>query len=79
MTAKTYHIRKISDLQSVPAERREDCVREILYCIALTELAGVLMTGGVAWTDDGDRSASLYKADGKPFLTMRVKSTEQEE
>lgn len=73
----TYRISKISDLQKVPAERRADCVREILYCIALADLTGVPLTGGVDWTDDGEKSATLYRTDGKPFLTLKVKKTSE--
>lgn len=74
MTATTYRIESIKDLLAVPIERREACVREILYLLALTELAGVqdVIKGGLIWTDDGDKSASIHDTTGKPFLTLQV-------
>lgn len=79
MTATTYKLATIADLLKVPGERREDCVREILYLLALTELAGTqeVMAEGLLWTDDGDKSVSINDTTGKPFLKLSIKKKGQ--
>lgn len=75
MTAKTYKLATIADLLTVPGERRQDCVREILYLLALTELAGTqeVMAEGLLWTDDGDKTVAIHDTTGKQFLKLSIK------
>jgi hypothetical protein len=74
--AETYNLVTISDLLKVPIDRREDCVRDLLYALALTDLAfGDEVEGGRAkqwtWTDDGDHSASI-NVNGEEMLTLKI-------
>lgn len=73
----TYRLDKISDLLQVPIDRREDCVRDLLYALALHEMAfgddaiKTEMTG-IAWTDDGDRSATVSDQHGNQVLALKI-------
>jgi hypothetical protein len=43
--AQTYNLVTISDLLKVPIDRREDCVRDLLYALALADLTfGEMLT-----------------------------------
>ena len=71
----SYRIEKISDLLQVPIDRREACVRDLLYGLALHELAFCedaqkAMISGVEWTDDN--SATLYDPDGEVVLSLKI-------
>ena len=73
----SYQIEKISDLLSVPIDRREACMRDVLYGLALHELAfgeDVQKTfiGGVQWIDDDDHSISLCYPVGEVVLSMKI-------
>lgn len=73
----SYRIEKISDLLQVPIDRREACVRDLLYGLALHELAfgedaQKAMISGVEWTDDDDNSATLYDPDGEVVLSLKI-------
>lgn len=63
MTAPTYRIERIQDLLAVPPERRETCLRELLYALSLLELAAgeecEPVAEAIVWTDDGYASAEL--------------------
>ncbi len=68
MTAPSYSLTTLKDLLSVPVDRREDCVREILYLLALHELAfgeeaRDAEFKNLVWTDDGNRSVALQLGD----------------
>lgn len=69
---KTYRIDRIADLLQVPAERRAQCVKELLYSLALADFADAELQGPLEWTDDGDMSFSLTDEDGKAQLTLEV-------
>lgn len=74
---KTYRLTKISDLLTVPIERREDCVRDLLYGLALHELAfgdqaQEIGIDHVDWTDEGDNSVTLTDQDGIEVLSLKV-------
>lgn len=70
---KTYRIERIADLLQVPIERRDQCMKELLYALALAELAGAELQGPLEWTDDGDCSCSLTDEDGEAHLTLEVR------
>lgn len=70
---KTYRIERIADLLHVPVERREQCVKELLYVLALADLADAELQGPFAWTDDGDMSCSLTDEAGEAQLTLEVR------
>jgi hypothetical protein len=74
--ADTYSLVTISDLLKVPIDRREDCVRDLLYALALTDLAFGVESEGIeakqwTWTDDGDHSASI-NVNGEEMLTLKI-------
>lgn len=78
MSAPTYELVAIADLLRVPAHRREACIRDILYCLALRELAFgesavEVNVGPISWTDDGNPSASIHELGGACVLTLAVK------
>jgi len=73
----TYEIDRIADLLKVPIERRRACLRELEYALELHELAfgeeaASVEIGPMRWTDDGDKTCTLYDSSGKPFLTLEV-------
>lgn len=73
----SYSLEKISDLLQVPIDRREDCVRDLLYGLALHELAfgEDAMNVGLAkieWTDDDDHSVSLFDPGGAAVLSLKI-------
>lgn len=72
----TYQLVTISDLLKVPIDRREDCVRDLLYALALVDLAiGEEHEGVTAkqwtWADDGDHSASI-NVNGEEMLSLKI-------
>lgn len=71
---QTYQLERIVDLLQVPAERREQCVKEILLGLALADLADAPLAGPMTWTDDGDLSCSLMESNGDAILKLEVKS-----
>jgi len=73
----TYEIDRIADLLRVPIERREACLRQLEYALALHEFAfgeraAEVEIGPMRWTDDGDKSCTLHDREGKPLLTLEV-------
>ena len=77
MSSPTYKLSAIADLLLVPADRREACVRNILYVLALHELtldaaAVGAMVGPIVWVDDGDLSASIRERGGDELLNLTV-------
>lgn len=60
---KAYRLERIRDLLQVPIERREDCVRELLYGLALLDLAAGDECNpelkNLVWTDDGQTTIDL--------------------
>ncbi len=61
---KTYRLERIVDILQVPADRRPDCMKELLYGLSLAELTGAQLLGPMHWTDDGDLSSTLKDPDG---------------
>ena len=82
MTHPTYRINTILDLLQVPADRREVCMRELLYGLTTHELllgdipADQIKHEGFDWTDDGD--PSLHVELGDQTFTLRMLSPEGE-
>lgn len=77
----TYEIDRISDLLKVPIERREACLREIEYALALHDLAfgeksADVEIGPIRWTDDGNKTCTLHDCSGEPVLTLAVTDAE---
>ena len=70
----TYTLERIVDLLQVPAERREQCVKEMLLGLALAELADAPLAGPITWADDGDSSCALTDSNGDAILSMEVQS-----
>jgi hypothetical protein len=73
--ADTYNLVTISDLLKVPIDRREDCVRDLLYALALADLTFGEIDGVTIeqwpWTDDGDHSVSI-NVNGEEMLTLKI-------
>lgn len=69
---KTYRLERLADLLSVPSERREQCVKELLLALELAEFADAKLIGPMTWTDDGDMSCSLDDPDGNELLSLEV-------
>lgn len=74
---KTYRIEEISDLLSVPIDRREACVRDLLYGLALHELAfgdeaQNVPIPAIEWTDDDNHSVSLCDENGVALLSLQI-------
>lgn len=77
----TYEIDRISDLLKVPIERRDACLREIEYALALHDLAfgeksATVEIGPIRWTDDGNSSVTLRDNSGEDFLMLKVTDAE---
>lgn len=74
----TYKIVNFADIMRVPAERRDECLRELQYSLLLLELAfepeDAHMHGsqGFTWVDDGVRSVTLNQADDSVFLKLDI-------
>jgi len=78
---KTYQIRSIQDLLSVPIDKREDCLRDLLYALYLHDLAfgkeaQATNIGALEWIDDGKHDITMKDMDGNAFLSLET--TEQE-
>jgi hypothetical protein len=74
--SETYTLVTISDLLKVPIDRREACVHDLLYALALADLAFGDEQEGVeakqwTWTDDGDPSASI-NVNGEEMLSLKI-------
>ncbi len=77
----TYEIDRISDLLKVPIERREACLRELEYALALHDLAfgeksADVEIGKIRWTDDGNSSVTLRDNSGEDVLMLKVTDAE---
>ena len=73
----SYQIEKIRDLLAVPIDRREACVRELLYGLELHELtygndAQNVLFGSMLWTDDDGHSVSLCDPGGTAILSLKI-------
>lgn len=78
---QTYEIRTINDLLKVPAEKRDVCLREIQYSLALHELvfgpdSETIGLEVICWTDDGSRDVQLQDDKGVEIVTMRIVDAE---
>jgi hypothetical protein len=70
--APTYTVDRIVDLLMVPANKRRQCIKELLYAVELMDFAEATASGPLTWTDDGDVSCTLYGPDGKAQLSLRI-------
>lgn len=73
----SYPLTKISDLLTVPFEKREACVKDLLYGLMLHELAfgdeaGEIEMESLIWTDDGDHSVTLEDTNGERVLSLKL-------
>lgn len=75
-----YRLDKIEDLITVPIDRREDCVKEILAGLMLHELAfgeeAADTPFSVTWTDDDSRDVTLSAVDGQQILKLEITEAE---
>lgn len=75
--AESYKLTTIADLLDVPTGLRERCLRELDYALALQELAfgdkaKESLALPITWTNDNDKSATLYAVDGTEILKLKV-------
>lgn len=70
MTKKTYRLHTIADLLQVPAERRAECVKDLLTGLELCEFAGAKSLVAMTWTDDSDRSCTIDDTAGKRVVSL---------
>lgn len=71
---KTYKLKTILDLLKVPSEKREECVRQLLYALLVREMAMgdvVVQQADFEWTDDGDKKVILMM-NGKPVVGLDI-------
>lgn len=71
---RTYEIARITDLLQVPADKREACMRELLYALDLLDLAGEDVRAGlqaIRWTDDDETNVTL-EVNGEELLRLEV-------
>lgn len=78
---KTYQLATLHDLLSVPAERRDACMRDIQYGLLMHELAygedaKVVTFGPLSWTDDNDHSVQIVDGDGNTVFELSVEKQE---
>lgn len=84
MSSKTtYQLRSLHDLLKVPADRREACVQDILYSLAVHELvfgdqAFQNEIGELAWCDDGRHDVEITDAAGDVVLSLKTGSVESD-
>ena len=71
----TYEIRTINDLLKVPADRLDECLKQI----KLTLHAAALAIGSenasiecVTWSDDDDQSVTAVDQDGAELFSLKV-------
>lgn len=75
--AKTYRLEGFNDLLDVPADRRAACMSDIMYSLALHELAFVDEAkqnpiGSLLWTDDGKHNIDIQDKDGNQVVSLEV-------
>lgn len=72
MSAPTYTITRISDLLTVPEDRRKDCVKEVLLALSLHELAlgDDVPPESITWVDDGEAKVGIRDQNDNPLLTV---------
>ena len=66
-----YRLHTIADLLQVPADRRAECVKDLLTGLELCEFAGTPITA-MTWTDDGDSSCTIDDTSGKRVISLGV-------
>jgi len=73
---KTYRVETISDIFSIPSERRQAFFKELEMTCALHELAfGDAIPApmnAIVWTDDGNPSISFCEQGGEHLFTLEV-------
>ncbi len=69
---KVYRLERIVDILQIPFEKREQCMRELLYGLSLAEFAGAGLTGPMDWTDDGDMSSVLVDKTGAEIAKLEI-------
>jgi hypothetical protein len=71
---KTYRLRRIRDLLSIPDDRLNDCVVELVDGIRRIRDGGLPLGAldAVTWTDDGERRATAHWSGPLKWLAQRV-------
>ena len=67
-----YRLHTIADLMQVPAERRAECVKDLLTGLELCEFAGAGSLVAMTWTDDGDSSCSASDTNGSEIAKLEA-------
>ena len=73
---KTYKLVTLEDLLQVPADRREACMREVLYALSLHDLViDADQPQGfysMTWTDDDEKLINLRFGESEQSITLHV-------
>jgi hypothetical protein len=74
--ALTYELTTLADLLLVPIDKREACMRDLLYGLATLELAAgeharAVLNLPMTWCDDDSANVTI-QANGEPLLTLEV-------
>jgi hypothetical protein len=79
MSGDIYKLLTISDLLTVPVEKRETCMRDLLLALSLVDLSlgedGMAATKEWFWTDDNDPSCSI-SVNGETQLTLKIRDAQ---
>ena len=79
---KTYKLATLEDLLQVPADRREACMREVLYAMSLHDL--VIDADwqrdfySMTWTDDDEMRINMRFGESEQTLTLHVTPSEED-
>ena len=79
--AHTYRLNGFIDLLNIPADRREACMRDILYSLAMHELAfgedaKETPIDSLIWEDDGKHNIDICDQDGQSIVSLEVTNNE---
>jgi hypothetical protein len=74
MTAKAYKLTTMGDLLTIPPDRLEECLNDLLFGIELMRFANPNAVPDdlpyMVWTDDGNHIVNLNNLEGKTMLTL---------
>lgn len=69
---KVYRLERIVDILQVPVEKREQCMRKLLYALDLADFTGAELAGPIEWADDGDMSSVLVDKAGVEVAKLEI-------